>query len=130
MSTKFPGALVNERRLAAAQRASFGLGPYEWGEHLGGKFRPIGRSRPTNPHTSSNASVRPHRNSSRDSNATPSFYMATTTPKAQLTIRLDQNVVEWFHGLGRGYQIQINPALKAALTMRQPGEANEPHATG
>lgn len=35
--------------------------------------------------------------------------------KAQLTIRLNQDVVDRFRGLGRGYQIQINAALRSYI---------------
>ena len=35
--------------------------------------------------------------------------------KAQLTIRLDQDVLEWFRKQGRGYQTQINALLRAYM---------------
>lgn len=41
-------------------------------------------------------------------------------PKAQLTIRLDQDVVDWFRGLGRGYQTQINAALRSYIDHAPP----------
>jgi uncharacterized protein (DUF4415 family) len=33
-------------------------------------------------------------------------------PKAQLTIRLDQDVCDWFRDQGKGYQTHINMALR------------------
>ena len=35
--------------------------------------------------------------------------------KAQLTIRLDQDVVDWFRAQGRGYQTHINAALRTYM---------------
>ncbi|MGE0131801.1 MAG: BrnA antitoxin family protein [Blastocatellales bacterium] len=37
------------------------------------------------------------------------------TRKAQLTLRLDQDVLEWFRKQGRGYQTQINSLLRAYM---------------
>ena len=37
------------------------------------------------------------------------------TRKAQLTIRLDQDVLEWFRKQGTGYQTQINALLRAYM---------------
>ena len=37
------------------------------------------------------------------------------TRKAQLTLRLDQDVLEWFRKQGRGYQTQINLLLRAYM---------------
>ena len=34
-------------------------------------------------------------------------------PKAQVCIRLDQDVLDWFKAQGRGYQTKINAILKA-----------------
>jgi uncharacterized protein (DUF4415 family) len=34
-------------------------------------------------------------------------------PKKQLTIRLDEDVLAWLKGQGRGYQTQINAVLGA-----------------
>jgi uncharacterized protein (DUF4415 family) len=36
------------------------------------------------------------------------------TPKKQITLRLDQDVIEKFRGTGRGWQSRINEALKRA----------------
>ena len=39
--------------------------------------------------------------------------------KAQLTIRLDQDVLEWFREQGPGYQTQINSLLRAYMEAHQ-----------
>ena len=36
-----------------------------------------------------------------------------TPPKAQITLRLDRDVLEWFRNQGKGYQTRINAILKA-----------------
>ena len=36
-------------------------------------------------------------------------------PKKQLTLRLDQDVVDWFRAQGRGYQTHINVALRTYI---------------
>jgi uncharacterized protein (DUF4415 family) len=35
--------------------------------------------------------------------------------KAQVTLRLDQDVLDWFKAQGRGYQTQINALLRAYM---------------
>ena len=35
--------------------------------------------------------------------------------KAQLTLRVDQDVLEWFRKRGRGYQTKINALLRAYM---------------
>jgi uncharacterized protein (DUF4415 family) len=35
--------------------------------------------------------------------------------KAQVTLRIDSEVLEWFKSQGRGYQTQINALLKAYM---------------
>jgi uncharacterized protein (DUF4415 family) len=35
--------------------------------------------------------------------------------KSQLTLRLDQDVLDWFKAQGRGYQTQINSLLRAYM---------------
>jgi len=35
--------------------------------------------------------------------------------KAQLTLRVDHDVLEWFRKRGRGYQTQINALLRAYM---------------
>lgn len=37
------------------------------------------------------------------------------TRKSQLTLRIDQDVVEWFRRQGRGYQTKINSLLRAYM---------------
>ncbi|MSQ72683.1 MAG: hypothetical protein EXR27_15550 [Betaproteobacteria bacterium] len=39
--------------------------------------------------------------------------LATVVPKAQLTLRLDADVLNWFRAQGRGYQTRINALLRA-----------------
>jgi len=41
--------------------------------------------------------------------------MKPVVRKAQLTLRLDQDVLEWFRRQGRGYQTQINSLLRAYM---------------
>jgi uncharacterized protein (DUF4415 family) len=36
-------------------------------------------------------------------------------PKAQLTIRVDREVLDWFRKQGRGYQTRINALLRAYM---------------
>jgi uncharacterized protein (DUF4415 family) len=36
-------------------------------------------------------------------------------PKVQLTLRIDNDVVEWFKSQGRGYQSRINALLRAYM---------------
>ena len=35
--------------------------------------------------------------------------------KAQLTIRVDREVLDWFRGQGRGYQTRINALMRAYM---------------
>lgn len=46
-------------------------------------------------------------------------------PKAQLTLRLDRDVLDWFRSQGRGYQTRINALLRAYMNAneRRPMEA-------
>jgi uncharacterized protein (DUF4415 family) len=51
-------------------------------------------------------------------------------PKAQLTIRLDQDVRDWFRDQGKGYQTHINRALRLyidhhASAVQRPGRRKE-----
>ena len=39
--------------------------------------------------------------------------LKTVRRKAQVTLRIDSEVIDWFRGRGRGYQTQINSILKA-----------------
>jgi uncharacterized protein (DUF4415 family) len=36
-------------------------------------------------------------------------------PKAQVTLRVDRDVLEWFKELGQGYQTRINTLLRAYM---------------
>mgnify|MGYP000016120099 CR=1 FL=1 len=38
--------------------------------------------------------------------------------KAQVTLRIDNDVLEWFKSQGRGYQTQINSLLRAYMEAR------------
>ncbi len=41
--------------------------------------------------------------------------LPTAKNKAQVTLRIDHDVLEWFKSQGRGYQTQINALLKAYM---------------
>jgi uncharacterized protein (DUF4415 family) len=41
--------------------------------------------------------------------------LPVTKNKAQVTLRIDDDVLEWFKSQGRGYQTQINALLKAYM---------------
>jgi uncharacterized protein (DUF4415 family) len=41
--------------------------------------------------------------------------------KIQLTIRLDEDVLEWFRNQGPGYQTKINSLLRAYMEAHNPG---------
>lgn len=41
--------------------------------------------------------------------------LKTRDNKAQLTIRVDRDVLNWFKSRGRGYQTQINALLRAFM---------------
>lgn len=45
--------------------------------------------------------------------------------KAQLTLRLDRDVLEWFRKQGRGYQTRINALLRAYMVANKKGAANK-----
>ena len=40
--------------------------------------------------------------------------------KAQLTLRLDSDVLEWFRKQGQGYQTKINALLRAYMDAHKP----------
>ncbi len=44
--------------------------------------------------------------------------------KAQLTLRLDRDVLEWFRLQGRGYQTKINSLLRAYMVAHRTGKAD------
>lgn len=39
--------------------------------------------------------------------------------KAQVTLRIDSDVLDWFKSQGRGYQTQINSLLRAYMEVRK-----------
>jgi uncharacterized protein (DUF4415 family) len=41
------------------------------------------------------------------------------SPKMQLTIRVDSDVLEWYRKQGRGYQTRINRLLRAYMEAHQ-----------
>ena len=41
--------------------------------------------------------------------------LVTTPPKAQVTLRLDADVLNWFRARGTGYQTRINALLRAYM---------------
>jgi len=43
--------------------------------------------------------------------------------KKQLTIRLDEDVLDWLKGQGRGYQTRINRILRVAMESQPPAPA-------
>jgi len=45
--------------------------------------------------------------------------------KAQLTIRLDRDVLEWFRRQGRGYQTKINDLLRAYMMANRKGASGK-----
>ena len=42
-------------------------------------------------------------------------------PKASVSIRLDQEVLDWFKGQGKGYQTRINALLRAYMEAQTKG---------
>ncbi len=42
-------------------------------------------------------------------------------PKTQVTLRVDQDVLEWFKGQGEGYQTRINALLRAYMDAHKSG---------
>lgn len=50
-------------------------------------------------------------------------------PKRQLTVRFDQDVVEWFKAQGAGYQTRMNAVLRSFMEARKAQEATAPHRT-
>lgn len=47
-------------------------------------------------------------------------------PKQQLTVRFDQDVVEWFKAQGAGYQTRMNAVLRSFMEARKKQEATAP----
>ncbi len=53
---------------------------------------------------------------------------ATTTwppAKRQLTIRLDEDVLDWLKGHGKGYQTRINRILRVVMESQPPRPAQQ-----
>jgi uncharacterized protein (DUF4415 family) len=46
-------------------------------------------------------------------------------PKRQITIRLDQDVLDWFKGQGEGYQTRINAVLRSYVEAQLAREARQ-----
>ena len=46
--------------------------------------------------------------------------------KRQVTLRLDQDIVDWFKMQGKGYQTLMNEALKTFVQHQQPARAFRP----
>ena len=46
--------------------------------------------------------------------------LKTKDNKAQLTIRVDRDVLTWFKSRGRGYQTQINALMRAYMEAHKP----------
>ena len=49
--------------------------------------------------------------------------LGSPRPKAQLTLRVDRDVLEWFRGQGRGYQTRINTLLRAYMEASKRAES-------
>lgn len=45
--------------------------------------------------------------------------LPVTKNKAQVTLRIDHDVLEWYRSQGRGYQTQINQLLRAYMEAHQ-----------
>jgi uncharacterized protein (DUF4415 family) len=46
-------------------------------------------------------------------------------PKAQLTIRVDKDILKWLRGKGPGYQTRLNLALRAMMLADQKAQARK-----
>ena len=44
------------------------------------------------------------------------------TPKQQVTLRLDADVLDWFRARGKGYQPRINALLRAYMEAHRESE--------
>ena len=47
-------------------------------------------------------------------------WMPPEKPKAQLTVRFDADIVDWFRKQGRGYQTRMNAVLRAYENPARP----------
>ena len=50
--------------------------------------------------------------------------MAWPPAKKQLTIRLDEDVLDWLKGHGKGYQTRINRILRVVMESQPPPTAH------
>jgi uncharacterized protein (DUF4415 family) len=55
-----------------------------------------------------------------------SVSIAVPGSKRQLTIRLDQDVIDWFKAQGSGYQMRINAVLRGYVEAQQRDRVAEP----
>ena len=46
-------------------------------------------------------------------------------PKKRVTLKLDSDVLAWFRGMGRGYQWEINKALRRVMERERRASRNE-----
>jgi len=46
-------------------------------------------------------------------------------PKAQITLRLDQDILTWYKGQGKGYQTRINAVLRAYMDAHEHRDAGK-----
>jgi hypothetical protein len=46
-------------------------------------------------------------------------------PKAQLTLRLDKDILKWLRGKGPGYQTRLNLALRAMMLADQKAQGRK-----
>jgi hypothetical protein len=49
-------------------------------------------------------------------------------PKAQITLRLDRDILKWLRGKGPGYQTRLNLALRAMMLADQKEQARKKHS--
>ncbi|MGH8584725.1 MAG: BrnA antitoxin family protein [Gammaproteobacteria bacterium] len=53
-------------------------------------------------------------------------WMPPEKPKAQLTVRFDADIVDWFRKQGHGYQTRMNAVLRAYMETRRDHESSKP----
>jgi uncharacterized protein (DUF4415 family) len=53
-------------------------------------------------------------------------WMPSEKPKAQLTVRFDADIVDWFRKQGRGYQTRMNAVLRAYMETRRDHKPSKP----
>jgi hypothetical protein len=46
-------------------------------------------------------------------------------PKKRVTLNLDADVLAWFRGMGRGYQWEINKAMRRVMTAEKQAASDE-----